>query len=127
MGPKGNYFEPIALGAKRCRVRYRRRHERSIPSEPIGSIPRPLALLDAIAKHGSEDPSLEPMYEDAIHDTINRFEQAGSLVVTDGEQRKYHNFWTYAVEGLENTALDGFKILFATGHTRRTRQSASRS
>jgi len=27
----------------------------------------------------------------------------------DGEQRKYHNFWTYSVHGLENTAPDGFQ------------------
>jgi 5-methyltetrahydropteroyltriglutamate--homocysteine methyltransferase len=40
-------------------------------------------------------------------------------VVTDGEQRKYHNFWTYSVHGLRNTAPDGFKIPFAAGHVRR--------
>jgi 5-methyltetrahydropteroyltriglutamate--homocysteine methyltransferase len=40
-------------------------------------------------------------------------------VITDGEQRKYHNFWTYSVEGLANTCPDGFLIPFAAGHTRR--------
>ena len=40
-------------------------------------------------------------------------------MITDGEQRKYHNFWTYSVHGLPNTAPDGFKIPFAAGHTRR--------
>jgi 5-methyltetrahydropteroyltriglutamate--homocysteine methyltransferase len=40
-------------------------------------------------------------------------------VITDGEQRKYHNFWTYSVHGLANTAPDGFKILFSAGHVRR--------
>jgi 5-methyltetrahydropteroyltriglutamate--homocysteine methyltransferase len=40
-------------------------------------------------------------------------------VITDGEQRKYQNFWTYAVHGLSNTAPDGFKIPFSAGHTRR--------
>ena len=65
-----------------------------IPTEPIGSIPRPLSLLAA-------------------------FEETGSPVVTDGEQRKYHNFWTYCVHGLRNTAPDGFRIPFAAGHTRR--------
>ena len=43
----------------------------------------------------------------------------GSPVITDGEQRKYHNFWTYTVEGLPNAAPDGFKIPFAAGHVRR--------
>jgi 5-methyltetrahydropteroyltriglutamate--homocysteine methyltransferase len=59
------------------------------------------------------------LYEDAIRDTIERFEATGSPVITDGEQRKYHNFWTYSVHGLANTALDGFKIPFSAGHTRR--------
>ena len=47
------------------------------------------------------------------------FEATGSPVITDGEQRKYHNFWTYCVHGLANTAPDGFKIPFAAGHVRR--------
>ena len=40
-------------------------------------------------------------------------------MITDGEQRKYHNFWTYCVHGLPNTDPDGFRIPFAAGHTRR--------
>jgi 5-methyltetrahydropteroyltriglutamate--homocysteine methyltransferase len=46
-------------------------------------------------------------------------EATGSPVITDGEQRKYHSFWTHAVHGLPNTAPDGFKIPFSAGHTRR--------
>ena len=94
----------------------------TIPTEPIGSIPRPLKLLDAITRHGGSDPSLEPFYEEAIRETIERFEATGSPVITDGEQRKYHNFATYCVEGLPNTAPDGFKLPFAAGHTRRLPQ-----
>lgn len=91
-----------------------------IPTEPIGSIPRPVALIDAVAKYGDgHHPALEAMYDDAIRDTIERFEETGSPVVTDGEQRKYHNFWTYCVHGLPNTAPDGFRIPFAAGHVRR--------
>jgi 5-methyltetrahydropteroyltriglutamate--homocysteine methyltransferase len=90
-----------------------------IPTEPIGSMPRPLELLDALETHVAEDPLLDPLYEAAIRDTVGRFEATGSPVITDGEQRKYHNFWTYSVHGLENTAPDGFKIPFAAGHTRR--------
>jgi 5-methyltetrahydropteroyltriglutamate--homocysteine methyltransferase len=67
----------------------------------------------------SEDPNLAPLYEDAIRDTIERFEATGSPVVTDGEQKKYHNFLTYCVHGLPNTAPDGFVIPFSDGHTRR--------
>jgi 5-methyltetrahydropteroyltriglutamate--homocysteine methyltransferase len=91
----------------------------TIPTEPIGSIPRPLPLIEAVKAAGDHaDPSLEPLYEEAIRDTVERFELTGSPVVTDGEQRKYHNFWTYCVHGLANTAPDGFRIPFAAGHTR---------
>ncbi|HEU4887735.1 MAG TPA: cobalamin-independent methionine synthase II family protein [Thermoanaerobaculia bacterium] len=91
----------------------------TIPTEPIGSIPRPLELIEAVANGNSEDPALDPLYDAAIRDTIERFEASGSPVITDGEQRKYHNFWTYSVHGLPNTAPDGFKIPFSAGHTRR--------
>src|SRR5580692_11794914 len=91
----------------------------NIPTEPIGSIPRPLKLLDAINRHGSSDPGLEPLYDEAVRETIEQFEATGSPVVTDGEQRKYHNFATYCVHGLPNMAPDGFQILFSDGHTRR--------
>jgi 5-methyltetrahydropteroyltriglutamate--homocysteine methyltransferase len=90
-----------------------------IPTEPIGSLPRPLALVDALAAMDSDDARLDPLYEDAIRDSIVRFEATGSPVITDGEQRKYHNFWTYSVHGLPNTAPDGFRIPFTAGHTRR--------
>jgi len=90
-----------------------------IPTEPIGSIPRPRDLIEAVARKGMDDPSLDPLYEEAIRDTIERFHATGSPVVTDGEQRKYHNFWTYSVEGLPNTHPDGFRIPFTAGHTRR--------
>jgi 5-methyltetrahydropteroyltriglutamate--homocysteine methyltransferase len=45
-------------------------------------------------------------------------EATGSPVITDGEQRKYHNFLTYCVHGLPNMDPYGFKIPF-TGHVRR--------
>jgi 5-methyltetrahydropteroyltriglutamate--homocysteine methyltransferase len=91
-----------------------------IPTEPIGSIPRPIKLIEAIGATGNfEDPKLDSVYEEAIRDTIEQFEATGSPVVTDGEQRKYHNFWTYSVHGLQNTAPDGFKIPFTAGHVRR--------
>ena len=90
-----------------------------IPTEPIGSIPRPAPLVAAIASRDVDDPALVPLYEEAIRDTIEQFKACGSPVVTDGEQRKYHNFWTYPVHGLPNTAPDGFIIPFAAGHSRR--------
>ncbi len=98
----------------------------TIPTEPIGSIPRPLGLIEAVSASGNdEDPELDALYEAAIRDTIERFEATGSPVISDGEQRKYHNFWTYSVQGLANIAPDGFKIPFATGHTRRMHRLTS--
>ncbi len=89
-----------------------------IPTEPIGSIPRPLPLIKAVAESDHDDPALDNLYEEAIKDTIKEFEATGSPVITDGEQKKYHNFWTYCVHGMPNMASDGFKIPF-TGHERR--------
>jgi 5-methyltetrahydropteroyltriglutamate--homocysteine methyltransferase len=91
----------------------------TIPTEPIGSIPRPPQLIQALARTDGDDPDLDPLYEAAVHDTVRRFEDTGSPVVTDGEQRKYHNFWTYCVQGLPNTSPDGFTIPFTAGHSRR--------
>src|ERR671916_2889405 len=77
--------------------------------------------MDAGEKTGGDvdAPALEPLFEAAVRDTVARFEATGSPVITDGEQRKYHNFWDYSVQGLPNTAADGFRIPFAAGHTRR--------
>ena len=89
-----------------------------IPTEPIGSVPRPLSLIQALAGPATAI-DLEQLYDDAIRDTITCFEATGSPVISDGEQRKYHNFWTYSVEGMSNLDGEGFKIPFAAGHERR--------
>jgi 5-methyltetrahydropteroyltriglutamate--homocysteine methyltransferase len=91
----------------------------TIPTEPIGSIPRSPRLLAAVSRLGSGHPDLEPLYEEAVQETIRLFEATGSPVITDGEQRKYHNFATYCVENLSNTAPDGFRLPFSDGHSRR--------
>lgn len=96
-----------------------------IPTEPIGSIPRPPELIEAISKGDHLDSRFDPLYEIAIRDTIKRFEATGSPVITDGEQRKYHNFWTYCVHGLSNTHPNGFAIPFQAGHKRRMPQLTS--
>ncbi|HVV53976.1 MAG TPA: cobalamin-independent methionine synthase II family protein [Mucilaginibacter sp.] len=87
-----------------------------IPTEPIGSIPRPNALIDAITgKTNSE--SLDVLYEKAVKDTLSQFEETGSPVITDGEQTK-SSFATYPLEGLTNLAPNGMTISFEDGHTR---------
>jgi 5-methyltetrahydropteroyltriglutamate--homocysteine methyltransferase len=92
-----------------------------IPTEPIGSIPRPPELLEAIEGQAAgrvSEAELEARYDDAVRDTILRFEATGSPVVTDGEQRK-PSFATYPLAGLDALAPDGVVIPFADGHTRR--------
>jgi 5-methyltetrahydropteroyltriglutamate--homocysteine methyltransferase len=90
-----------------------------IPTEPIGSLPRPSALIEALQHTDEDDPSLNGLFDAAVRDTIATLEATGSPVLTDGEQRKYHNFWTYSVQGLPNTSPDGFRIPFSAGHVRR--------
>jgi methionine synthase II (cobalamin-independent) len=51
----------------------------TIPTEPIGSIPRPTDLIERVVKADSEDPNLAPLYENAIRDTMERFEATGSV------------------------------------------------
>jgi 5-methyltetrahydropteroyltriglutamate--homocysteine methyltransferase len=89
-------------------------------TEPIGSIPRPPSLIEAIADFQSGKRSrtqIDDAYASALGDTIRRFEQTGSPVITDGEQTK-PSFATYPLSGLENLAADGVVIPFADGHTR---------
>jgi 5-methyltetrahydropteroyltriglutamate--homocysteine methyltransferase len=51
----------------------------NIPTEPLGSIPRPMPLIEAIAELGDHsDPALDSLHEEAIRDTIEEFEATGS-------------------------------------------------
>lgn len=60
---------------------------------------------------------LETLFDDAVRDTLRRFEDTGSPVVTDGEQRK-PSFATYPVAGLSGLIPGGVTIPFRDGHTR---------
>jgi 5-methyltetrahydropteroyltriglutamate--homocysteine methyltransferase len=91
-----------------------------IPTEPIGSIPRPPELVEAMRQLASgriSPDTLRPLYERAIRDTIQRFEATGSPVITDGEQSK-PSFVTYPIHGLETLVPGGVTITFADGHIR---------
>jgi len=92
----------------------------AIPTEPIGSIPRPrelVAAMQSAAEGGTSQEELDALFDDAVRSTIAELEATGSPVVTDGEQRK-PSFATYPIAGLENLAPDGIVIPFADGHTR---------
>src|SRR2546426_11698707 len=91
-----------------------------IPTEPIGSIPRPPDLIEGMGQFAAGRISRDDMrslHESAIRDTIQRFEATGSPVITDGEQSK-PSFVTYPIHGLETLAPGGVTIPFADGHTR---------
>jgi hypothetical protein len=76
----------------------------TIPSEPIGPIPRLVDLMERVKNADREDRKLAPLYDLAVRDTMECFAGAGSPVGTDGEQRKHHNFCRYCVHGLLDTA-----------------------
>jgi 5-methyltetrahydropteroyltriglutamate--homocysteine methyltransferase len=91
-----------------------------IPTEPIGSIPRPPELIEgmhAFAAGGLQQQELDSLYDAAVRDTIAHLEATGSPVITDGEQRK-PSFVTYPIHGLEALAPDGVTIPFEDGHVR---------
>jgi len=91
-----------------------------IQTEPIGSIPRPKYLVDALhafSQKQIQESELSKLFDEALTDTIKRFEETGSPVITDGEQSK-PSFATYPISGLQNLAPDGVIIPFADGHTR---------
>jgi 5-methyltetrahydropteroyltriglutamate--homocysteine methyltransferase len=91
-----------------------------IPTEPIGSIPRPKTLIDGMAAFAEGTISREELrglQDEALSDTIAQFEETGSPVITDGEQTK-SSFVTYPLDGVTNLAADGVVIPFADGHTR---------
>ncbi len=92
----------------------------AIPTEPIGSVPRPPELVEGVrsfAEGGSSRADLSALFVRAVRDTIRRFEDTGSPVITDGEQSK-PSFVTYPVEGLPGLEPGGVVIGFKDGHTR---------
>jgi methionine synthase II (cobalamin-independent) len=104
------------------------RAETGIPTEQVGSLPRPGKLQEAYAaydegKIGFDD--LEKEQDAAVKDSIEHLEQTGSTIISDGEQR-WSSFATYPITdtlagtGLaDNLAGDGqFFAIFADGHGR---------
>jgi methionine synthase II (cobalamin-independent) len=99
-----------------------------IPTEPVGSLPRPAKLQAAYAAHdeGKIDlAALEAEQEEAVKDSIERFEATGSPIISDGEQR-VSSFATYPLtDTLNGTGLADnlgpggqFFAIFADGHGR---------
>ncbi|WP_189947905.1 cobalamin-independent methionine synthase II family protein [Streptomyces alanosinicus] len=92
----------------------------SIPTEPIGSIPRPRELRQALSEHAQgtlDDKELTALQQRATADTLDRLAAAGCPVLVDGEQAK-PSFATYPIAGLAGLAPHGAAIPFADGHVR---------
>lgn len=92
----------------------------SIPTEPIGSVPRPQRLLEAGEERAAgrlSDEQYATVAEEAVRETIDELEATGSPVITDGEQTK-PSFATYPIADLDTLAPDGVAIPFEDGHTR---------
>ncbi|MBA3496071.1 MAG: hypothetical protein H0T86_03085 [Gemmatimonadales bacterium] len=99
-----------------------------LPTEPVGSLPRPATLQAAIAAYDAGTitrSALEREQDAACRDSIERMEATGSPIVSDGEQRA-SSFATYPVAdtlagtGLApNLAGDGqYFAIFTDGHHR---------
>jgi methionine synthase II (cobalamin-independent) len=92
----------------------------SLQTEPIGSIPRTRALMDAVQAFQTgkaNQQAMDAAYDAAIRETIQLFEATGSPVIADGEQSK-PSFATYPVSGLKTLVPGGVAIPFADGHQR---------
>jgi methionine synthase II (cobalamin-independent) len=100
-----------------------------IPTEPVGSLPRPSKLQQAYADYDDgkiEQGELEAEQDAAVKDSIEQGEATGAPIVSDGEQR-WSSFATYAITdtlagtGLaDNLAGTGgqYFAIFADGHNR---------
>ncbi|MFY9808311.1 MAG: 5-methyltetrahydropteroyltriglutamate--homocysteine methyltransferase [Pseudonocardiaceae bacterium] len=99
-----------------------------IPTENVGSLPRPAKLQAAYAAYDEgkiDKGALEAEQDLAVRDSIERFETTGSPIISDGEQRS-SSFATYpladtlAGTGLADNLGPGgqFFAIFADGHGR---------
>jgi methionine synthase II (cobalamin-independent) len=99
-----------------------------IPTELVGSLPRPMKLQQAFADYDEGKITFEQLQAEqdaAAEDSIKRLEETGEPIVTDGEQRE-SSFATYPITdtlagtGLaDNLAGDGqFFAIFDDGHHR---------
>jgi methionine synthase II (cobalamin-independent) len=99
-----------------------------IPTELVGSLPRPMKLQEAYADYDAGTitwDELKAEQDAAAEDSIRRLEETGERLVTDGEQRE-SSFATYPITdtlagtGLaDNLAGDGqFFAIFDDGHHR---------
>ena len=129
----------VGSGSLRCRDDLRRgrnpmnnydpKTTTGIPTEQVGSLPRPSTLQSAYAAYDAGTISLDDLEKEqdaAVKDSIEHLEATGSPIISDGEQR-WSSFATYALAdtlagtGLaDNLAGAGgqYFAIFADGHNR---------
>jgi len=99
-----------------------------IPTEPVGSLPRPSKLQAGYADYDAGRISreeLEALQDDAVRDSIAHLEQTGAPIISDGEQR-WSSFATYSIAdtlagtGLAPNLAGGgqYFAIFSDGHHR---------
>src|SRR5882757_3736968 len=107
---------------------YDPRASTGIPTEPVGSLPRPAKLQAAYTAYDAGKitrQQLDAEQDEAAADSIKRMEDTGSPIVSDGEQR-WSSFATYPIAdtlagtGLAPNLAGGgqFFAIFADGHHR---------
>jgi methionine synthase II (cobalamin-independent) len=107
---------------------YDPRTDTGIPTEPVGSLPRPSKLQAAYADYDAGQitkDELEAEQAAAVQDSITRMEATGSPIVSDGEQW-WSSFATYPLtDTLEGTGLaenlgpgGQYFAIFSDGHYR---------
>ncbi len=107
---------------------YDPRTQTGIPTEPVGSLPRPSRLQAAYAAYDAGTitrEQLEAEQDEAVRDSISRQEATGAPIISDGEQR-WSSFATYpladtlAGTGLAPNLAGGgqYFAIFADGHHR---------
>lgn len=107
---------------------YNPRTDTGIPTEPVGSLPRPAKLQAAYGKYDAGEigkEELEAEQDEAVKDSLELFEATGSPIISDGEQRS-SSFATYPLaDTLAGTGLapnlgpgGNYFAIFADGHYR---------
>src|ERR1700721_2341093 len=136
-GVHGVGARPVQRNVARIRTRedpvamtdYDPRTATGIPTEPVGSLPRPSWLQQAYARYDAGETTredLEAGQDKGVKDSIEHLEATGEPIISDGEQR-WSSFATYAItDTLAGTGLADhlagtggqYFAIFADGHNR---------
>src|ERR1700676_4394184 len=86
------------------------RTETGIPTEPVGSLPRPSSLQRAYGQYDAGEitrDQLDAEQDKAVADSIEHLEATGEPIISDGEQR-WSSFATYAITDPLDEEIPGY-------------------